>query len=181
MRVFDAGPQGPAGERFVVDAVRRAYGLIEAEAIGPEQKIRRRQLAGGLARLARQGDVGAIALLAVAQPEFFTVAAQCPREHGQLVRPLTGPHPGGFGALKPAGLIQMDAERGAVLSLGGRDQASLGRFVGLPEKGQGQVQVALGHRLAGPGALVSPGRKLGGKLWQGQGKEEFGHAACRSS
>ncbi len=133
-----------------MDAVRGADGLVEAEAIRLEQEVGGWQLAGGLSGLARQGDMGAIALFAVSQPEFLAVAAQGPGQDGQLVWPLPGPHPGRLGPLEPAGLIQGDGEGGAVLALGGRDQAGLCALVGLPEKGQGQVQVAFGHRLAGP-------------------------------
>ncbi|MNM45663.1 hypothetical protein D3C81_565890 [compost metagenome] len=75
----------------------------------------------------------------------------------------------------------MDAERGAALLPGGGDQPGLGGLVGLAEKGQGQMQIDFGHRQTGPGALLAPGDQGGGKLVQGQGKEESGHAQRRSS
>jgi len=43
------------------------------------------------------------------------------------------------------------------------------------------MQIALGHRQAGPGAPFAPVDQGGGKLVQGQGKEESGHAQRRSS
>ncbi|MNT43480.1 hypothetical protein D3C72_1799540 [compost metagenome] len=63
-----------------------------------------------------------------------------------------------------------------MLTLGGGHQPGLGDLVGFTEKGQGQVQVDLRHRQAGPGASVTPVDQLGGSLVQGQGKEEFGHS-----
>lgn len=118
-------------------------------------------------------------LLAITEPQTAAKALQLAGKHRQFVGPLCGSNPGRLGTGKPAAAIELNRQWRAVQFGGLLHQFASLFFIGLTEKCQGQMQIGSRHRLAGPGALVTPANDGIGQIISRKGKKESGHRLPR--